>query len=69
MAERKYRFSPHEGVNEVEIAVTDGLVTVTSEKEYETTDPIEIRALDEHPLIKRLPASGSDERAAKKDVK
>lgn len=51
MAERKHRFAAHEGVNDVEIAVADGLVTV-GEKGYETSDPIEIRALEQHPLVK-----------------
>lgn len=57
----KQRFAPHEGVNRVELGVSgsDAPLVLDAGKVHETTDPAEISALDEHPLVKRVTEKAS----------
>ena len=45
--------------NSAEVAVGDRLVRLDSDKPYETTDADEVRALDQHPAVKRAGKASS----------
>lgn len=63
----KQRFATHEGVNRVELWVgsSDQAVVVEDDKPYETSDPAEIQALDDHPFVKRATSAGAADAAKK----
>jgi hypothetical protein len=56
MASEKHAYELKAHLNSAEIAVGDKLIRFDSDKHYETSDPSEVRALDEFHAVKAVEA-------------